>query len=957
MRIPISTYRIQFNPAFGFQDAGNILNYLEELGISDLYASPIFKARKGSMHGYDVVDPTKLNPELGNEVELDLLLTAVKDRGMGWLQDIVPNHMAFDSANEMLMDIFENGKNSRFFSCFDIDWNHTYESMKGRLLAPFLGKPFGECLEAGELKLTFGNEGFEVTYYDLRFRLNIGSYLKILGRNLDLLEQTMGKEHPDYIRFSGILYVLKVIPSHARSDERYNQIRFAKRTLWDLYREEPRIREFIDGNVQEINDEGGEGGFRELESLLRDQFFRLSYWKVASEEINYRRFFCVNELIAIRMEERKVFEDLHSLIFKLIGEKAFTGLRIDHIDGLYDPLRYLRRLKAGSGGIYVVVEKILASKEELPPEWPVAGTTGYEFMNLVNGLFCQREHEKAFDKIYAAFIRDKIHFEKLLLEKKGTIIERFMLGDVDNLAHLMKRISSRDRAGCDITLYGLKRALYEMLRNFPVYRTYIGADSFSEPDRRSIQEAFDKAKKQHPDLFHELNYVYKFLMLQYEDYMEKEEKNAWLHFVMRFQQFSGPLMAKGFEDTALYVYNRLISLNEVGGEPQVFGIPLEEFHDFNVHRMKRWPHALSATSTHDTKRGEDVRARINVLSEIPGEWAARVNAWRRLNRGHKKRLKGKRAPTRNDEYFLYQTLVGAFPFDEAELPGFVTRLKDYIVKAVREAKEHTGWIKTDVDYENACLAFIDRLMTPSGDNPFLQDFLPFQKKIAHFGIINSLSQTLVKITAPGVPDFYQGTELWELSLVDPDNRRPVDYARRRGYLAEIKQNEGRPGYVAELLSHPSDGKVKLFLVYKALRERKRNRRLYERGDYIALESRGKYREHVIAYARQKGNCRALTVVPRFSSHLVEEGRYPTGEELWDDTTVILPGDFPFPWENVLTGEMVEGRASLPVGLLLESFPAGFFVNAGRQRTKKTLHSSSNTASQKRNRAVHRDSIS
>lgn len=927
MRIPCSTYRLQFNSSFRFSDAKSIVSYLSELGISDIYASPIFKAHTGSIHGYDVTDPTSLNPEIGTIEDFNSLLGEIAKFNTGWLQDIVPNHMAFSGENRFLMDLFENGPYSQYYDFFDIDWNQAYESMKGRLLAPFLGKSYAESLQQKEIKIEYDENGFAVTYHCLKFLLNIESYPLILSPNLEQLKEELGTDHPDFIKLVGILYTLKAFPCQKLTNERQNQVRFVKGILWELYRKNTKIRRLISRNLSELNGEGDSQDLNPIDSLLREQFFRLSFWKVASEEINYRRFFSINELISLHMEDPQVFRLSHSLILKLLKERIFTGLRIDHIDGLYDPLNYLEMLEQASEGSYTTVEKILALNEELPSSWPVQGTTGYEFMNFLNFIFIEQENGPEFDRIYTSFIGNGTDYENLVYDKKKIIIERFMTGDVDNLAHLLKRISSRDRGGGDITLYGLKRALSEVLTCFPVYRTYVDSKTFSDTDRAFIREALERARKLNPDLRYELNYLAKYLLLDYEAYSSEEEKKEWLHFIMRFQQFSGPLMAKGFEDTTLYVFNRLISQNEVGGEPFSFGIPLERFHAFNGARFKNRPYAMSATSTHDTKRGEDVRARINVLSEIPLEWEDNLRSWRLSNRKNKREVDGKEVPSPNDEYFLYQTLLGAYPFDEAqEVEEFTERMKQYMIKAIREAKVHTGWIEPDNRYEEGCLEFIESILSPGAQNDFLPDFLSFQRKIAYYGILNSLSQVLIKITSPGVPDFYQGTELWELSLVDPDNRRPVAYERRKELLESIKQNEGSRQFIENILAAPQDGRLKMFLTRKALQARKKYRQTFEKGAYIPLEAKGQYKEHVVAFARAGAETWAVTIVPRFSTALVRQGRYPLGSDVWQDTRVILPGEAPGEWKSTILAQDIASGDSIPVALALSRFPVALLVN-------------------------------
>jgi (1->4)-alpha-D-glucan 1-alpha-D-glucosylmutase len=924
MRIPVSTYRLQFNPDFGFKKAAETAGYLRELGISDIYASPVFKAREGSLHGYDVVDLNRLNPDLGSESDFYDLLKTINKLDMGWLQDIVPNHMAFDGENQMLMDVLENGRNSDYFDFFDIDWDHYYEGLSERLLAPFLGRHYSESLDAREISLQYDSNGFFISYYTLRLPLKIESYARIITHGLIALRKKLGDDDPNLIKFLGILYSLKSLPSSQEDRiERYSQIQFIKRMLRELYTDNIDIRDFIDRNIMMFNGtpETSEG-ISLLDSLLSEQLFRLSFWKVATEEINYRRFFNINGLISLKMEDDRVFTLTHSFIMSLINEQKISGLRIDHIDGLYDPTDYLKKLGEKSGSIYIIVEKILGTDEGLSSLWAVQGTTGYDFLNMLNGLFCKEENGRKFNKIYYTFTGFKTSYETILYEKKKLVIEKDMAGDVDNLAHLLKRIASKDRYGNDITLYGIKRAIIEVLAFFPVYRTFITSDSYSETDRYYIEKTIKMAKEFNPALLHELNFMEGFLQLEFKEYHSREDRKECVHFIMRLQQLTGPLMAKGFEDTTLYIYNRLISLNDVGGSPDRFGVPSAAFHDFNLHRARLLPHSMNATATHDTKRGEDVRARINVLSEIPESWEADLKKWSRLNRRKKKTMKGMPVPTKNDEYFLYQTLTGTFPFCEEEFEYYKSRLKDYIIKAVREAKVHTAWLKPDTEYEDNFLIFIERILDKSGDNQFLVNFMSSQKAISFYGIFNSLSQTLIKITSPGLPDIYQGTELWDLSMVDPDNRRSVDIDYRLNLLRDIKKQEQDDiqGLIDNLLSSKEDGRIKLFLLYRALYARNNNRNIFERGNYIPIEISGKHKDSVIAFAWEHQPLWTITIAPRFLTQVVKNGQNPLGRDVWGDTHLVLPEHAPAAWTNLLTDDKIAGDKILFAGDVMSMFP-------------------------------------
>ncbi|HUR70487.1 MAG TPA: malto-oligosyltrehalose synthase, partial [Candidatus Limnocylindrales bacterium] len=732
--VPNSTYRLQFTAAFGFRDALAILPYLAELGIDTVYASPIFHARSGSTHGYDVVDPNHFNPELGTAEDFIALSDAARQQGLGWLQDIVPNHMAYDGQNRMLMDVLEYGRASRFADTFDIEWNHPYESLKEKLLAPFLGAFYGQCLENGDIQLRYDEAGFSINYYALRLPVQIASYGTILSAGLGALRRRLGGRHPDVLKLLGVLYTLRSLPHEEDPRERADQSAFVKTTLWELYCSSAAIKEFIDSEVAGFNGTPHEpASFDALDRLLSEQPYRLSFWKVAAEELNYRRFFNINELISVRAEDASVMMQTHGLIFSMARQRRFTGLRVDHIDGLYDPAVYLARLRQEVPGAFIVVEKILALDEDLP-DWPVAGTTGYEFLNYAAGIFCARQNKKKFGQIYARFTGQQGSCHQLAFDKKRLIMGKYMAGDIDGLARLLKTISSRDRHAADVTLYGLKRALVEVLTFFPVYRSYVSERSFSDADRQFIERAIAKAKETNPGLLFELDFIERFLLLRFTNQSEEERKN-WTHFVMRFQQLTGPLMAKGFEDTTLYIYGQLLALNDVGGDPDRFGVTLDQFHRFNRRRAERWPHALNATATHDTKRGEDARARMLVISELADQWERHLKRWSRLNRSKKEIHRGHEVPDTNDEYFLYQTLAGAWPLGGEDRAGFLGRLKEYLIKAVREAKVHTEWLKPDLTYEDAYVRFVEAILEPGND--FVGELESWCETLAFHGAINS----------------------------------------------------------------------------------------------------------------------------------------------------------------------------------------------------------------------------
>lgn len=929
MRIPRATYRIQFHSEFNFDAAKNIITYLADLGISDIYASPIFKARKGSTHGYDIVDPTQINPELGTPEQFEALISEIQNHYLGWVQDIVPNHMAYDSENTWLMDILENGLDSEASDYFDIDWEHPYEDFKGRVLAPMLGNFYGQCLENGEIQLNYDESGLSVNYYSLRLPVKIESYARFITQNLGQLARALGgRRHPDFVKLLGILYLVKNAPAEPKGKERYDEIAFVKGLLWELYTQNPEVKEFIDNNIKLFNGEkGNPDSFNLLNNLLNEQFYRLSFWKVGAEEINYRRFFTVNELISVKVQEIKVFHKTHSLISQLVETGKITGLRIDHIDGLYDPTEYLNRLRQKVGDVYITVEKILELKEKLPEIWQIQGTSGYEFLNYVNGIFCHRQSEKQLSDLYIKFTGIETPYEQMSFEKKQLIVEKNLAGDVDNLAQILKRIASQTWLGIDFTMNGLKRTLAELLALFPVYRTYVNGDGLSEEDRSYIKEVIEEARSRIPLLLNELNFIEKLLLLEWEESLTPEQRDLRLHFVMRLQQLTGPLMAKGIEDTLFYVYNRLLSLNEVGGHPGRFGITSTEFHTFNQKQSIAWPHKMNATATHDTKRGEDARARLNVLSEIPEEWENQVKTWSEINRSQKINVRGRAVPAANDEYFFYQTLVGAYPFDESENATFVGRVKDYLLKSVREAKLHTAWLRPDTAYEEGFIEFVENVLEPSESNQFMQEFLPFQKWVTSYGIFNSLSQTLVKYTAPGVPDTYQGTELWDLSMVDPDNRRPVDYNQRISFLNEIKEKAQADvlKLIDELFSSKEDGRIKLFLTYRVLQARKENLAVFQKGDYLPLDVSGKFKDHIVAFARSNGNKMSIAIAPRFLTSLVQPGEYPLGKQVWDDTYLQLPSAAPLVWKDAMTAQMIQADGTLQIGEALQHFPVALLI--------------------------------
>ncbi|SPQ01506.1 Malto-oligosyltrehalose synthase [Candidatus Sulfobium mesophilum] len=958
-RIPISTYRLQFNHTFGFNDARGIVSYLHDLGISDVYASPYFKARKGSLHGYDIVDPSALNPEVGTEEEYSTFIRELGKYGMGQILDIVPNHMSCESENPWWMDVLENGRSSPYADFFDIDWNPAIKKLSGKLHIPVLGDQYGKVLESQELKLRFEEGAFFVCYQDIKFPILPETYVLLLNHHTEDLRNLVSNDNPHLTELLSIVTALKHLPPAAEKDEekigeRYREKEIIKKRLLALYLESTDIRKFIDDIVDMFNGKKGDPrSFNLLDGLLAEQVWRLSHWRVANEEINYRRFFDVNNLAAVRTEDPAVFRETHKLIFRLIAEKKITGLRVDHPDGLYTPSQYLEKLQRECFSrlvfmkppeddheqsdfgpevlrqyerllssdpqyrpFYIVGEKILTRDEKMPEGWPIFGTTGYDFLNSLNGIFVDSKNAKTFDDLYAKFTETKNHFSDVVYENKKLVTQVAMSGEINTLGNYLNNIAEKNRHTRDFTLNSLTRAITEVIAFFPVYRTYINSWTVKDRDRQYMETAVSKAKRKNPAIS---AFIFDFLgdvlSLKFPVDFSEEDKKEWFEFVMKFQQITAPVMAKGVEDTAFYVYNRLVSLNEVGGSPDRFGLSLEAFHGQNLDRLKFWPHALITASTHDSKRSEDVRARINVLSEIPDKWRECLTRWSYLNKMKKTAVEGQDIPDRNEECLLYQTLIGAWPLgrpDETEYDVFKKRIKEYIIKALREAKVNTSWINPNAAHEDSVTSFIDAILAISADNKFLEEFEPFQKTISYFGMLNSLSQTLLKITCPGVPDFYQGTEIWDFSLCDPDNRRPVDFNRRRTMLTSLKESMAKHGPdlkagLKELIEKWEDGSVKLYVTSKALTYRGDNHILFMEGAYMPLTAEGELRDQVCGFVRQRGNKAVLVVVPRFMtqiSHFTVEA--PFGEKVWAKTGILLPDEISGNiFKNVLTGEEVK----------------------------------------------------
>src|SRR5437868_2192878 len=973
---PLATYRLQFNKNFTFKDARKLLPYLSALGISHCYASPLLKARPGSPHGYDIIDHNAFNPEIGTEQEFRAFSSDLKAHGLGLVLDIVPNHMGVGQGNNpWWQDVLENGRSSEHSEFFDIDWQPLRTELGGKVLLPILGGSYGEELEAGHLKLKFENGRFTIWYYDKMLPVDPHTVPLIFEAAGEFRPRHTRPGHadPDLAELESILRALAELPPHSNDEPeavamRTREVPQLEQRLKEVAQRSAQVANIIDRAIRACNGEpGNTRSFDALHRLLEEQAYRLAHWRVSAEEINYRRFFDINDLVGLRMENPQVFADTHRLIRKLLAEGCISGLRIDHPDGLLNPAQYFTRLQMlyaasqcsgpearkdvaengieqeiqqvwgqhdwiGEGGpMFVAVEKILEHGEELPTQWPVDGTVGYEFANLVNGLFIQKRNERAFTTLYARFIGRKLDVPTLIYHSKKLIMDSAMSGEVAVLMHLLEEISSTDRRARDFTRKSLGDVIRETIACFPVYRTYVDErGTISDRDRGYINEAIVRAKRRNEStpaaIFDFLRSV---LLLTPDSKGTVEGRRRRLYFTLKFQQLTGPVMAKGLEDTACYVYNRFVSVNEVGGAPDQFGFSLDEFHKGNMERLRLWPFCMLASSTHDTKRSEDVRARLNVLSEMPRDWSKLVLKWRRTNRTRKKILSdGRAVPDSNEEYLLYQTLVGVWPFHlsgRQEREAVITRVQEYMTKAVHEAKVNLSWVNPNPEYVEALRKFVSRIIT---GRPRARNFVFFLEELVQsiglFGAMNSLAQTTLKLMAPGNPDIYQGTELWDFSLVDPDNRRPVDFALRRRFLCELRSSTDFLSLCQKLLANYEDGRIKLWVTMRGLEFRREHPELFRRGMYIPLEATS-LNQHLCAFARvlehEEHSEIAIVAVPRFSYTLAGgEVEPPTGK-LWGDATISLPSQAPSEFENIFTGERVQANDGIILCReLFSSFP-------------------------------------
>lgn len=1080
-----STYRLQFNSQFTFRDAAQIVPYLHALGVTHVYASPYLTAQPGSSHGYDVCRHDQLNPEIGSPEDYAAFVAALREHGMGQVLDVVPNHMAASSFNPWWMDVLENGPSSPYAHYFDIDWQPVKDELAGKVLLPILGEQYGSALEAGQLLLAVTERGLMLHYFDHVLPIGPKTALPLLSHRLDELKAALSESSDAFLEYQSILTAIQHLPPAStrapeEMEERQREKEVIRRRLRKVADDEPRLAEFLDRNVAEFNGTPGDArSFDRLDELIRAQVYRLCHWRSASDEVNYRRFFDVNGLAAMCVEAADVFERSHRLVMQLLARGDVDGLRIDHIDGLLDPARYLWRLQwaylaelawrefaektgatllaegaeppvlaiaaaddarpvAGSGvlsdatssaqqagpigavvleqaeggqtavleapsgppkwselrpvvlgalcdrlrlpypdrallelgrtpihnerdatipvpdendiyqrsfssavelPLYVVVEKILGPDEPLPDSWPVAGTSGYDFLQLVNGLLIDPQGFRELMRCYERFVGDKFDFGEVMYRCKVLILRFSMSSELQMLAHRLNRISEDHRRSRDLTLNMLRHALRETLASFPVYRTYAGPAGVSDRDRRFVNQAIARAKRRSPAAdAATFDFLRGILLLEHPDSITDEARHSRELFAGRFQQVTSPVMAKGVEDTAFYLYCPLASVNEVGSHPDVAPVSVESFHHENIQRLTNFPTAMLATSTHDTKRSEDVRARISILAEIPHLWRKTCNHWLRLNRRWHREIDGLPAPSRNDEYLFYQTLVGFWPVERptdevhAEL---IARLQAYMEKATHEAKTRTSWVNPNAGYDEAIREFVAKVLQRRKDNRFLAAFEQFHESVLDWGLYTAISQTALKILSPGVPDIYQSQELWDFSLVDPDNRRAVDYPLRQQLLSELQEvvRQG-PQRQCELATHlaaaPRDPQLKPYVTWRLLELRRREAALFSSGKYVPLAVTGHAAKHICAFAWQWRDARGslkqvVAVIPRLLAQLATgngaAGPLPLWQaETWGDTQV----DYAIPTgqklRNLFSGTILNHLPSLSVASLLAEFP-------------------------------------
>ncbi len=886
----LSTYRIQLHAGFDFDAAARIADYLADLGVSHVYCSPYLQAAPGSTHGYDVVDHGRVNAELGGEKAHQWFCRTLVENGLGQVLDVVPNHMAISGPeNRWWWDVLENGPSSRYASYFDVDWHYSQEEGDNRILLPILGDHYGRIVEAGQLRLERSGGSFVLRYFDHVMPVDPRSLAPIISR----AEQRRGSPDLGFVASALDYLPLPTATDRASTRRRHRDKEVLRVQLGRLLDEQPMVRRAVDEEIEAVNADADR-----MDALLSRQNYRLAFWRVARSDLAYRRFFDINDLVGLCAEDEDVFQDTHELVIEWLAGGVIDGLRIDHPDGLRDPQEYFSRLRNAAPQAWIVVEKILHPGERLPASWPVQGTTGYDFLINACRLLIYAPHQQAFDEYYHSFIgaEEPVDYQQLLQQKKDLVVAELLGSDMNRLSSLATEIFLHHRRFRDFTRDEIYDALAVLVASFSVYRSYVrSADAApDEQDARVIDEAVATAQQRRPDVDAELfGFLGAILKLEHPGKTERE-------LATRVQQLTGPVMAKGAEDTAFYCYTRFAALNEVGGDPGSFGLALDEFHAEMQQRVEHHPRAMLASSTHDTKRSEDVRARLCVLSEIPEAWAGFCDTLRENTAAYRSGA----YPDPETEYLLYQTLVGAWPID-------VARISAYMEKAIREAKRFTTWTEQNQEYENAIRSFVERLLA---DERVRGDIEQMVQSIDEAGKLNSLSLTLIKLTAPGVPDIYQGNELWDYSLVDPDNRRPVDFDTRRKLLQQERSMAPE-----EALRRSAEGIPKLLLTARALRLRRSRPDVLGPGaSYIPLHARGAKAGHVVAYIRGE---HALTVAVRFPLLLAAD---------WGDTSLEIPEGR---WTDVLSGTTVEPGVQ-PLHALLRAFPVALLEKLDEQTSRR-----------------------
>lgn len=899
--IPIATYRLQFNHEFNFKQAKEVVDYLNQLGITHCYASPLLAAKPGSTHGYDVVDYSQINPEIGTLENFHEYIEVLKHKGMELILDIVTNHMyIIDEHNHWWQDILENGPSSPFADYFDIDWHPPRAIYNNKVLLPILDQQYGSALENQQIKVIYQNGAFFLEVYRFKIPTDPKSWNLILEA-FDKEVQKILHDHEHTLELKSIVTALSHLPSsgeleNEKVSERLREKEMIKKRLESLLNANQSIFQLLSKQLEIINGKKGDPlSFDYLETFLNAQSYKLCFWRVANDEINFRRFFDIFEYAGIRTENLHVFQAVHELICSFIEKKWIKGLRIDHIDGLWDPEKYLQEIQKycqEGESLYVIAEKILIGNEKLRIEWQTQGTVGYDFLNQLNHTFVYSQNKKSLITIYQNFTGLQDKPIELAYDCKRLVLDVLLSSELHMLARRLDHIAASHRSSQDFSAESLKWALRDVIACFPVYRSYIRAEKnqIHEEDRQYILSAVAWAKRRNPVVNRSIfNFIQDVLLLEFPEGLDDRHKIERRDFVMRFQQLTGPIMAKGLEDTAFYRYYPLSSLNEVGGDLQTFGMTVEMFHKKNLERLEYWPHSMLGSTTHDTKRSEDVRARINVLSEIPKEWEQTLERWCKINERHKIQDGDDMIPDRNEEYLLYQTLIGTWPLQAMNSNShakYIARIRQYMEKAIKEAKVHSSWINPNSQHDQAVQQFIDKILNCEDENEFLKDFKAFMPKISQMGMLNSLSQTLLKLTSPGVPDIYQGNELWDFSLVDPDNRRPVDYSLRKQMLADLSIEK-----LEDYIRKPEDGYIKLYMVQKTLQFRKKFSEIFSKGSYLPLEVKGKMQNHVIAFARMLDKKAAIIIVGRFFTFFMKDFLTTIEQNAWQKTFVELPQEF------------------------------------------------------------------